>query len=81
MRGAEGSPTTCSGSGCPGSVRTLATRFTGIAKLGDVVLLKATLRQVEDGVGHYALQAMVAGGGEIASGSASVAAAPAKVSA
>lgn len=56
----------------PGSVGELATRFTGIAKLGDVVQLKATLRQVEDGLGHYTLQALVAGGGEIATGSASV---------
>ena len=55
-----------------GSVRTLATRFTGIAKLGDAVLLKAKLQRVEDGLGHYTLQAMVAGG-EVASGSASVA--------
>ena len=58
----------------PISVRTVATRFTGIAQIGDVVQLKATLRQVENGLAHYTLQALIAGRGEVATGSASVAA-------
>ena len=56
-----------------GSVRALETRFTGVAKLGDTVLLTANLGKVEDGVGHYELRARMADGTELATGTARVA--------
>jgi acyl dehydratase len=58
-----------------GSVRALQTRFTGVAKLGDTIVLNATLAGVEDGLGHYELRANTATGTELAAGSARVAAA------
>lgn len=57
-----------------GSVRALQTRFTGVAKLGDTVVLHATLAKVEEGLGHYELRARTAAGTELVAGSARIAA-------
>lgn len=57
-----------------GSVRALQTRFTGVAKLGDTVILHATLAKVEEGLGHYDLRALTATGTELVAGSARIAA-------
>lgn len=55
-------------------VRALEMRFTGVAKLGDAVILRADLSKAEDGLGHYELRATTAVGIELATGSARVAA-------
>jgi acyl dehydratase len=59
-----------------GSVRHLNTRFTGAAKLGDTVVLSATLSGTEGGLGHYDLNARTASGDELMSGTARVAGGP-----
>lgn len=56
-----------------GSVRALETRFIGVAKLGDTVILGATLAKVEDGLGHYELHARTTAGTELVTGTARVA--------
>ncbi len=55
-----------------GSVRSLETRFAGVAKLGDTVRIEATLDGVEDGLGRYALRARAADGRELLTGHARV---------
>ncbi|SCK31075.1 Acyl dehydratase [Variovorax sp. HW608] len=55
-----------------GSVRHLDTRFTGVARLGDTVALRATLSGIEDGCAIYALTARAEGGGELMTGSARI---------
>lgn len=61
-----------------GSVRHLNTRFTGAAKLGDTVVLSATLSGTEGGLGHYELSARTASGEALMSGTARVAGGPPK---
>jgi acyl dehydratase len=56
-----------------GSVRHLQTRFTGAAKLGDSVVLSATLAGTEGALGLYELQARTAAGDALVSGTARVA--------
>lgn len=58
------------GAGC---VRSLQTRFSGVALVNDAIELTATLQGVEDGVASYALRGAVAGGAEVVTGSARVA--------
>lgn len=55
-----------------GSVRTLQTRFTGVAKLGDTIVLSATLARHESGLGHNQLRAHTETGTELVVGSAQV---------
>lgn len=56
-----------------GSVRALQTRFTGVAKLGDTVVLEALLAKVDEGQGHYELRARTVVGSELMTGNARVA--------
>ena len=56
----------------PGRVRSLQTRFTGVAMLGDTVLLSATLEKIEGDLGHYNLRAQAGTGAKLASGLAIV---------
>jgi acyl dehydratase len=56
-----------------GSVRRLDTRFTGVARLGDTVVLSATLSGIEDDGAIYALTARAEGGGELVTGNARIA--------
>jgi acyl dehydratase len=56
----------------PGSLRSLRTRFTGVATLGDTILLGATLEKVEGELGHYNLRAQAGTGAELARGLATV---------
>lgn len=56
----------------PGSLRSLQTRFTGVATLGDTVMLSATLEKFEGDLGHYTLRAQAGTGAELASGLATV---------
>jgi acyl dehydratase len=55
-----------------GSLRSLQTRFTGVARLGDTLRLTATLEKVNGGLGHYQLRAQTAAGAELANGQAVV---------
>ncbi len=55
-----------------GSVRHLHTRFTGAARLGDTVVLSATLTGTEDALGLYDVDARTAAGDELMSGKARV---------
>jgi acyl dehydratase len=57
------------GAGC---VRSLQTRFSGVALVGDVIEFAATLQQIEDGVAHYALRGATARGSEVMTGTARV---------
>ena len=59
-----------------GSVRHLHTRFTGAARLGDAVVLSATLTGTEGALGLYELGARTAAGVELMSGTARVAQGP-----
>lgn len=54
------------------ALRALETRFVGTAKLGDSLLLRATLTQVEDNAANYELNVQTAGGAPVATGSARV---------
>jgi acyl dehydratase len=56
----------------PGCVRSLQTRFTGVAMRGDTITMTAHLSGVEDGVARYALAARTAAGAEVAVGAARV---------
>jgi acyl dehydratase len=56
-----------------GSVRHLHTRFTGAARLGDTVVLSATLTSTEGEQGLYDVDARTVAGGELMSGKARVA--------
>ena len=56
-------------------VRSLQTRFVGVALLGDTIDLEATLQRTEAGDAHYALRAYTTAGTELAAGTAQVAAA------
>jgi acyl dehydratase len=55
-----------------GSVRALETRFTGLAKLGDTMILSATLASVAGDLGHYELRARTGAGAELVTGTAQV---------
>lgn len=55
-----------------GSVRHLHTRFTGAARLGDTVVLSATLAGTEGELGLYDLDARTTEGVELVSGKARV---------
>ena len=55
------------GAGC---IRSLHTRFAGVALAGETITLHATLERVEDGLAHYALRGACAAGREIVNGSA-----------
>jgi acyl dehydratase len=58
-----------------GSVRSLQVRFTGVAKLGDRISLRASLAGVEDGIARYDLTGRVTSdGAEILTGRSTVAA-------
>ena len=57
------------GAGC---VRSLQTRFSGVALVNDVIELVATLQGVEEGVARYALRGATAGGTGIVTGAARV---------
>jgi acyl dehydratase len=54
-------------------VRSLHTRFVGVALLGDTIDLEATLQRNEGGDAHYALRAFTTAGTELAAGTAQVA--------
>jgi acyl dehydratase len=56
----------------PSCVRSLQTRFSGVALAGDVIEFAATLQQIEDGVAHYALRGATARGSEVMTGTARV---------
>ncbi len=56
----------------PGCVRRLHTRFTGVALVGDVIDLTATLDRVDGELAHYTLRGLSGRGGELISGSATV---------
>ena len=56
-------------------VRSLHTRFVGVALLGDTIDLEATLQRAEADNAHYALRAFTTAGTELAAGTAQVAAA------
>ncbi len=56
-------------------VRSLHTRFIGVALLGDTIDLEATLQRAEADSAHYALRAFTTAGTELAAGTAQVAAA------
>lgn len=58
----------------PGCVRLLQTRFTGVALVGDVLEMSATLQGVEAGRAHYAVRGTTASGAEVFTGMARVAA-------
>lgn len=60
------------GAGC---VRQLQTRFAGVALVGDVIELAATLEQADDGGASYRLSGS-SGGREVVTGSARVTAGP-----
>lgn len=53
-------------------VQALQTRFSGVALLGDVLCLAATLTEVREACGHYTLSARTEAGTEIANGTARV---------
>lgn len=55
-----------------GSVRSLQTRFTGVALVNDVVELTATLERVEGDAAHYTLRGHTASGAEVLTGTARV---------
>ena len=57
-----------------GAVRSLQTRFTGVAQLGDTVILGARLIETDGELAHYDLSARNAAGVDLASGKACVAA-------
>lgn len=59
-----------------GSVRSLQTRFTGVAKLGDRISLSASLVRVEESMAYYELTGRTADGREILTGRSAVARAP-----
>lgn len=56
-----------------GSVRALQTRFTGVAKLGDTIVVAATRDRLDAGEAHYTLRAQTALGTELMTGQARVA--------
>ncbi len=55
-----------------GSVRSLQTRFAGVALVHDTLELTATLERVDGGVAHYTLRGRTAAGTEVVTGSAEV---------
>lgn len=55
-----------------GSVRSLQTRFAGVALVNDVIELTATLEKVDGGMAHYVLRGQTAAGHEVVTGSAQV---------
>ena len=55
------------------ALRVLETRFVGSARLGDSLLLRATLTQVEADAATYELSAQTSAGAPVATGSARVA--------
>ena len=57
----------------PIRLRHLQTRFTGVARLGDIVVLSATLTGSDGAMGRYELVARTATGDELMSGTARVA--------
>jgi acyl dehydratase len=56
-----------------GCVRALQTRFNGVARRGDTLVLSATLDGIEDGVAQYALKASTEAGENVATGWARIA--------
>ena len=57
----------------PTALRALETRFVGTAKLGDSLLLRATLTEADAGAASYTLSVQTAAGAPVATGSARVA--------
>lgn len=57
------------GAGC---VRSLQTRFAGVALVNDVIELTATLERVDGDTAHYSLRGRTAAGTEIVTGAARV---------
>jgi len=55
-----------------GCVRSLHTRFTGVARVGESIHFTATLEREADGLAHYALRSVTAGGGDVLAGTAVV---------
>lgn len=55
------------------SLRALNTRFVGTAKLGDALILRATLTQTDGATASYALEVQSTAGTPVVSGSARVA--------
>jgi acyl dehydratase len=53
-----------------GCIRTLHTRFTGVALVGDTLELTATLEREADGLAHYAIRGVTSLGTEALAGSA-----------
>ena len=58
------------GAGC---IRSLETRFTGVAMRGDTLQINASRARVEDGVARYDLRARTAAGVELVAGHALIA--------
>lgn len=56
-----------------GSVRSLQTRFAGVALVNDVIELTATLERVDGDAAHYTLRGCTAAGTEVVNGTARVA--------
>jgi acyl dehydratase len=54
------------------ALRALNTRFVGSAKLGDELVLRATLIQLENDIASYELQVQTSAGAPVASGTARV---------
>jgi acyl dehydratase len=61
------------------SVRGLQTRFTGVAKLGDRIVLSGTLARVEGPIAVYDLSARTSTGTDLMTGTARVARDPAAI--
>lgn len=57
----------------PATLRSLSTRFLGVARLGDTLVLRATLARAEGDTAHYRLQGQTTDGTPIVTGSAQVA--------
>ena len=56
----------------PAALRALNTRFTGSARLGDVLVFRATLTEIDGDIASYALAGSTASGAAVLSGSARV---------
>jgi len=54
------------------ALRSLSARFTGVAKLGDRIVIEATLAGIDAGIATYALRAHSTAGTELVTGSARV---------
>lgn len=56
----------------PGCVRLLQTRFTGVALVGELLEMSATLQRVEGDRAHYAVRGATGAGSEVLAGTAQV---------